>query len=925
MHSHFGMRRRAWRSAAIAVLMAASMLTVVSTAVAGPAAAAEPDLTTSRCVEGIGSISSPANLSSPPMESAWDGAGNLWLMETNSLDRMSPNGDIRQFAHAFTLQTALIGMAAGDDGNVWVSDAPGNRVGRVTSAGKVTWFTAGLSAGALPTRMTTGPDGNVWFVEVGLHSLGRITPDGVITEVPLGVTGTAYDITTGTDGNLWFSGTFDGAPGIGRMTPTGDVTTFPASAAAALSAITAGPDGNIWFSASNGGTVGRVTPAGVITDFTVPPSGLFGGSGGPFPSIAAGSDGNVWFTDQAGGRIGKVTPDGDMTFYTGSLRIDQLGVDVSTQPAAIQTGPDGNLWFTDGASAFAAERGINRITPDGVITQRGAFRQAPALSDVTPGPDGNIWYTASGIGRISPTGRIKEFPLDVADSGDLPYAITSGPDGNLWFTQPLHDRIGRITPSGTITWFSSGITAGSHPWAITAGPDGNLWFTEHGNDRLGRITPQGVVTEFEAGLSSGSAPVAITVGPDGNAWFTETAGVGRITPAGEVTEFDVAAGSSGQAAYNSITAGPDGRLWFTDLAGRIGRNTTSGNVTTSELTPTDVGLPEFEGVLNGAITVADIVAADGSLWFSVPSLGRVVRATTDGQFTGFSAMADNYFDVSNQGPFTVLGLSQPTALAPGDDGSLWVTGASGFFKVNHIHALDTVGEPCEPDEDGDGLVDVKDPKPLDPDADDDGKLDGADNCVLTANPSQADADHDSVGDACDPVAAISGTREAGHQLSAKTGAWDVSGLDVTYSWRRDGTPIAGASGAKYRLRAADARHLISVKVTATRDGDPAGAATAAAVRIHSASTSIRIAIKTRTLDSGDAMPATFTVTAYGVTPTGTIKVFYRGRVTRTMKLHNGKASTVFHPTVRGRHLLTVKYYPAPGFFSSYRSVWIRVN
>ncbi|KRC66488.1 hypothetical protein ASE12_17965 [Aeromicrobium sp. Root236] len=906
--------------------MAASALTVVGAAArAASAADPEPDLTTSRCVEGIGSISSPANLSSPPSESAWDGAGNLWLLETNSLDRMSPSGDIRQFAHAFALQTTLIGMAAGDDGNVWVSDAMGNRVGRVTPAGKVTWFTAGMSAGALPTRMTTGPDGNVWFIEVGSHSLGRITPDGVITEFPLGATGTAYDITTGPDGNLWFSGTFGGAPGIGRMTPTGAVTTFPASAAAALSAITTGPDGNVWFSAATGGTVGRVTPAGVVTEFTVPPSGLVGGAGGPSPSIAAGPDGNVWFTDQAGGRIGKVTPDGDMTFYTDGLRIDQLGTELSTQPAAIQAGSDGNLWFTDGGSAFAAERGINRITPSGVITQRGAFRQTPALSDVTPGPDGNIWYTASGIGQISPTGRIKEFPLDVADSGDLPYGIASGADGNLWFTQPLHDRIGRITPGGTITWFSTGITAGSHPWAITAGPDGNLWFTEHGSDRIGRITPQGVVTEFESGVTAGSAPVAITAGPDGNVWFTETAAVGRITPTGQVTEFAVTVGSSGQSALNSIAAGPDGRLWFTDLAGRVGQVTTSGTVTTTELTPTDVGLPEYEGVLNGAITVADIVAADGSLWFSVPSLGRVVRVTTGGQFAGFSAMADNYFDVSNQSPFTVLGLSQPTALAPGADGSLWVTGASGFFKVNHIHSPDTVGEPCEPDEDGDGLVDADDPKPFDSDADNDGKLDGVDNCVLTANPNQADADGDGVGDACDPAAVVTGPRTVGRLLSAATGAWDVSGLDVTYAWMRGATPIDGATSKTYRLTTADARRVVSVKVAATRGGDPAGSATASAGAISSAKTSTGIVLNTKTLDSGDALRATFTVKGYKVVPTGTIKVFYRGRVTRTMKVKNGQVSTVFHPTVRGKHLLTAVFYGDTGYASSRASVYVRVN
>ena len=41
--------------------------------------------------------------------------------------------------------------------------------------------------------------------------------------------------------------------------------------------------------------------------------------------------------------------------------------------------------------------------------------------------------------------------------------------------------------------------------------------------------------------------------------------------------------------------------------------------------------------------------------------------------------------------------------------------------------------------------------PLTPDADGDGVLDASDNCPLIANASQADRDHDGIGDACDPL------------------------------------------------------------------------------------------------------------------------------------------------------------------------------
>src|SRR5205807_545031 len=87
-----------------------------------------------------------------------------------------------------------------------------------------------------------------------------------------------------------------------------------------------------------------------------------------------------------------------------------------------------------------------------------------------------------------------------------PHGITVGPDGNLWFTETSTDKIGRITPGGVVTEFSSGITADSGPYYITAGPDGNLWFTEFFGNKIGKITTTGTVTEYSAGLSSGSGP-----------------------------------------------------------------------------------------------------------------------------------------------------------------------------------------------------------------------------------------------------------------------------------------------------------------------------------------------------------------------------------------------------------------------------------
>src|SRR5947209_13652407 len=99
---------------------------------------------------------------------------------------------------------------------------------------------------------------------------------------------------------------------------------------------------------------------------------------------------------------------------------------------------------------------------------------------------------ASGNARTPASGLLKY--LTVSELGGLtpnsdPKGIITGADGNVWFTEDIGNRIGRITPSGVVTEFSTGLSNAAYPRDIAAGPDGNLWFTEFAGNRIGRITP----------------------------------------------------------------------------------------------------------------------------------------------------------------------------------------------------------------------------------------------------------------------------------------------------------------------------------------------------------------------------------------------------------------------------------------------------
>ena len=68
-------------------------------------------------------------------------------------------------------------------------------------------------------------------------------------------------------------------------------------------------------------------------------------------------------------------------------------------------------------------------------------------------------------------------------------------------------------------------TAGSDPYGITVGPDGNVWFAENIGNKVGFITPEGSITEFPL-PSPGSGPTWLTAAPTATSGSSRTAAAG---------------------------------------------------------------------------------------------------------------------------------------------------------------------------------------------------------------------------------------------------------------------------------------------------------------------------------------------------------------------------------------------------------------
>jgi streptogramin lyase len=256
----------------------------------------------------------------------------------------------------------------------------------MTPAGATTAF----PVDGMVNDIATGPDGNIWFI-LDNYRIGRITLAGVVTT--FAVPGPSYcpdcgpglnSITAGPDGNVWFAGN-----AIGRINPTtGAIQQFEGNRQGGND-ITTGPDGNLWFTTNDAG-IGRITPTGVETLFTVP--GANPGETGATNGITTGPDDRLWFTMQSSNKIGALDP------ATGALSLYQVPT-TGSQPLNITTGPDGNLWFTENQ----ANR-IGRITTTGVFTEVHVPTPLQFPNDIVAGPDHKVWFTeAQQVASLDPT------------------------------------------------------------------------------------------------------------------------------------------------------------------------------------------------------------------------------------------------------------------------------------------------------------------------------------------------------------------------------------------------------------------------------------------------------------------------------------------------------------------------------------------
>ena len=168
-----------------------------------------------------------------------------------------------------------------------------NKIGRITPAGVITEFSD--PARRQHARGITAGPGRQPLVhrESTTSKIGRITPAGrrhrVLAVPTLGAQ--PAGIAAGPGRQPLVHRAWRRTRSAGSPRPASSPSSRSPRSAATRSASRPGPDGNLWFTERGSNNIGRITTAGVVTEFPIP-------TANSYPSgIAAGPDGNLWFTE----------------------------------------------------------------------------------------------------------------------------------------------------------------------------------------------------------------------------------------------------------------------------------------------------------------------------------------------------------------------------------------------------------------------------------------------------------------------------------------------------------------------------------------------------------------------------------------------------------------------------------------------------
>jgi sugar lactone lactonase YvrE len=465
----------------------------------------------------------------------------------------SGDGDLEQATFA-----CPFGIALDDATNLYVTDAQGQSVRKITPTGIVSTLAGQFRA---PGGIARDSVGNLYFADTLADTIYRIASFGAVSKIAVFGLGGASVLPVGVavdaSGNIYVVGR--GSNVVYKVSPAGVVATFAGKENTEGAADGASSDarfkspfgvaidvsGNIFVSDGGNHTIRKITPEGAVTTVAGAP-GLTGSSDGigaasrfRNPSgVTIDAMGNLYIVDNGNRTIRMMTPAGVVSTVAGTAlaagATDGYGALASFKdPYGIVVDGAGNLYVSDCGSNT-----IRKLTPNGdtrTVTITPPASVFPENGTVTtlagkPGETGS----ADGEGSNARFSNIG--PLAVDQAGSI--IVGDGFPNNL---------LRKVSPSGSVTTLAG--TKGSLNTSrdgtgsqasfsefpgITVDTAGNIYIPGPGSGGgisagLRKVTPTGSVSTIDVPIYGGVRLGAITADPIGNIYAIDRDRIDKIT------------------------------------------------------------------------------------------------------------------------------------------------------------------------------------------------------------------------------------------------------------------------------------------------------------------------------------------------------------------------------------------------------------
>lgn len=261
--------------------------------------------------------------------------GTVWftLESSDTIGRLR-DGRVERIAKG-AASIEPLGLAVDADGGAWFTEAPKQRVSRVSADGAVASFGLATPVARLG-RLAVGPDGSVWFAEPTVMSVTRLR-EGQLTRHVMGTLAAKvsadaepFGIAIAPDAAAW--ATLPGTDQLLRIAPDGGTSVFEVpTRRSGLGDIAVGANGTVYFVEMTANKIGRVAN-GRIDEFALPTARA------GITALAVAPDGSAWFTQLRGHRLGRLR-DGLITEFE-LPRPD-------ARPFGISVDAANNVWYSD--------------------------------------------------------------------------------------------------------------------------------------------------------------------------------------------------------------------------------------------------------------------------------------------------------------------------------------------------------------------------------------------------------------------------------------------------------------------------------------------------------------------------------------------------------------------------------------------------